>query len=96
MNIAKTILEQIGGNRFAMITGSKNFIRGRDSLTFQIPRNISGANRCKITLNANDLYDVEFFRSTIKSHSIKKVSNDVFAEDLENIFENVTGLYTRF
>ena len=37
--IAKTILEQMGGRRFAVMTGSKDFIGLRNGLQMSLARN---------------------------------------------------------
>ena len=42
--IAKTILEQIGGRRFAAMTGSKDFIDMGNGLRMSLARNRTSAN----------------------------------------------------
>ena len=46
--IAKTILEQIGGRRFAAMTGSKDFIDMGNGLRMSLARNKTSANRLDI------------------------------------------------
>ena len=43
--IAKTILEQIGGRRFAAMTGSKDFTDMGNGLRMSLARNKTSANR---------------------------------------------------
>ena len=43
--IAKTILQQIGGKRFATMTGSRNFIDMGNGLRMSLARNKTSANR---------------------------------------------------
>ena len=49
--IAKTILQQIGGNRFATMTGSKDFIDLGNGLRMNLSRNKTSANRLDILLD---------------------------------------------
>lgn len=91
-NVAQNILNQLGGKRFIVMTGTNNFVGGENYLTFHLPsRKI---NYIKITLNSNDLYDVEFIK--IHGANIRTVSKfeDVFCDNLVEIFESETGLYT--
>ena len=67
MNVPATILEQLGGRRFAVMTGSKDFVGDGDTLRMSLARNSSGANRLEITLNGLDLYDMRFYRRTGKN-----------------------------
>ena len=46
--IAKTIFEQIGGRRFAAMTGSKDFIDMGNGLRMSLARNKTSANRLDI------------------------------------------------
>lgn len=107
MNIPAIILEQLGGRRFIVMTGSKDFIGDKDTLRMSLARNSSGANRLEITLNGMDLYDMRFYRraggkfnpktyefTPIKEKDIK-VYHDVWCDQLEELFREVTGLETR-
>ena len=95
LQIAKTILSQLGGNRFVAMTGAKSF--GYDSkgssvsLQFRIGRNAKQVNIVKINyIRGKDLYEMEFYKGT---KLLKKVSN-VYADQLRKIFTKHTGLYT--
>lgn len=48
--IAKTILQQIGGHRFAAMTGSHDFINLGNGLRMSLSRNKTSANRLVIDL----------------------------------------------
>lgn len=50
--IAKTIFEQIGGRRFAAMTGSKDFIDMGNGLRMSLARNKTSANRLDIIYDA--------------------------------------------
>ena len=96
MRVAETILEQLGGNKFCMMTGAKNLGGTENSLSMRIGRNKTSSNYLKITLNMMDLYDVRFSRVT-KMMSERSVTeyNDVFCENLVEVFEKHTGMYTK-
>lgn len=95
-HIAETILSQLGGRRFTSMTGAKNFVAlTTGGLQFDIPKIFDKpAFRMQIRLNSSDLYDLTFFKG--KGVNIKKTKeiNDVYAEDLCDIFEVETGLLT--
>lgn len=97
MTVAKIILSQLGGNRFVAMTGSKNFIDGGDSLQFDIGRGATNkANKCRVTLTADDLYTVEFFKwnaRKLEMTSVGKVTG-VYNDMLRETFTSHTGFYT--
>ena len=69
----KTIVEQIGGNKFLVMTGSKFQYYGYDKLGYvylmiKLTKNTSKSQYLKIQLNGTDLYDLTFSR-------IKKTQN---------------------
>ena len=99
--IAQTILAQLGGNRFIAMTGASSFsswhaidnIRG--GLTFRIPRNNSiRATSVRIYLMDSDTYRVQFCTMKDYEFIIIATREDVYADNLRTIFEEVTGLYT--
>ena len=95
MSVATTILNQLGGNKFRVMTGAKNFMEHGNALSMRIGRNSSNSNYLKITLNDSDLYDVRFSKVT-KMGEEKSVRefNDVYNDMLVEIFESHTGMYT--
>lgn len=112
MTTAQTILEQLGGNKFIVMTGAKDFKALNEyggALYFTIGKNASKANRVKVTLMYDDTYTITFYKYTPYSFKIKNdgtfketfESNKVIAERqgvyfdmLQDIFTEVTGLYT--
>lgn len=101
--VAKIILEQIGGRRFIVMTGSKNFLAMDNGLRMDLSKNNSGANRCEIILTAMDDYTVRFYklnRTTLaragRLNPIKEIAKHegVYADQLQDIFTSVTGLFT--
>ena len=95
MSVATTILNQLGGNKFRVMNGAKNFMDHGNALSMRIGRNSSNSNYLKITLNDSDLYDVRFSKVT-KMGEEKSVRefNDVYNDMLVEIFESHTGMYT--
>ncbi len=109
MRVADIILQQLGGNRFAAMTGSKMFIADGNSLKMNLAKNASKANRLTVTLDeATDTYKMRFYRYTAGRLNKKtfawtpdKVTevaeySDVYCDQLQELFTEVTGLYTHF
>ena len=96
MRVATEILNQLGGNKFVVMTGAKNLGATDNSLSMRLPRNASGANYLKITLNSMDLYDVEFLSIRGMKVTPKKEFNNAYNDMLVSLFEKTTGLYTKF
>jgi hypothetical protein len=107
MEIANTILQQLGGNKFIAMTGSKNFLAIDNGLKMNLAKNNSGANILTIKLTGDDLYDMEFIKFTSFKFNIKtmttreekvetiSISEGVYDDKLAEIFTRVTGLHTR-
>lgn len=95
-------MQQIGGKRFAIMTGSRNFMNLGDGVRMNLARNKTSANRLAITLDkGTDTYRMQFYRMTVSKHFEVKtkdiaVYEGVYCDMLEEIFTSVTGLYTRF
>ena len=96
LKVAETILEQLGGNHFRMMTGAKNLAGDENSLSMRIGRNSSNSNYLKITLNSMDLYDMEFAKVSRmgEKKSVTEYS-DVYNDMLTDVFEKHTGMYTK-
>lgn len=101
--IAQTILEQIGGRRFAVMTGSKNFTDLGNGLLMSLVKNTTSANRLEIIYDeVTDLYNMRFYRKTFSKKTFESKTKDiakyegVYFDMLEYIFTEETGLYTRF
>ena len=106
MRIAETILEQLGGNKFVVMTGAKNFISDGNTLRMTLPKNMSKANRLYITLDADDTYTMRFFKFTagrlnkktfeFTEDKVKEIRtvNGVYCDMLQDIFTETTGMYT--
>jgi len=95
LKVAETILEQLGGNHFRMMTGAKNLGGTEDSLSMRIGRNSSNSNYLKITLNSMDMYDMEFCKLTRmgEKKSVTEYKN-VYNDLMRGTFTAHTGMYT--
>lgn len=100
MSVADTILQQLGGNRFRVMTGAKHFLSDGNALVFRLPRGFArdGINAVRITLDPSDTYTVKFFKvGTARSgykHTTVKETSGIYAEDLQPLFKTTTGLDT--
>lgn len=95
MQVAQTILQQLGGNKFVAMTGSKNFIASENFLRMNLTRNKAKAKWLKITLNANDTYTMDFFTADKNFNLTSKVKfEDVYCDQLCFLFTKATGLFT--
>ena len=104
--VADIILQQLGGQRFAVMTGASHFISDGNTLQMALPRNHSKANRLYITLAGDDTYTMRFFRFThgrldtktyeFKPDKVTEVAEfkGIYCDQLRSIFEQVTWLYT--
>lgn len=94
-DIAQTIYEQLGADRFAFMTGAKNIVGLDEGLMFSIPRNQSPYNKVRITLTPDDLYNVEFFKMNRLGDISKQAGYPgMYADQLRALFTRVTGLET--
>ena len=76
--IAKTIWKQIGGRRFATMTGSKDFINMGNGLRMSLARNKTSANRLDIIYDAGaDLYNMRFYRKTFNKKTFECRKTDI-------------------
>ena len=98
--IAQTILQQLGGNKFIAMTGAKNL--GFDSkgskttLSFKIGRNAKSINYVKVDyISGKDLYDMSFFRLRAGQLKLIKKVSSIYGDQLQKFFTKNTGLYTR-
>ena len=86
--IANTILQQLGGHGFTVMTGSRNYINLGNGLQMSLAR------------NKTDTYTMYFYRQTLTKYADIKVKEiakyeGVYFDMLQQIFTDVTGLYTR-
>ena len=93
--IAQTILQQLGGNKFIAMTGAKNLGFTNKGIQMKIGRNAKGVTHVIIDLDrGKDLYNIEFVKIRgVKRTTVKKLKG-VYADQLGKIFTKYTGLRT--
>lgn len=95
MQVAQTILQQLGGNKFLAMTGSKNLASGSNYLRMNLVTNKTKAKYLYIYLEANDTYRMEFVSVNRNlDRVVKKEYTDVYFDQLQELFTEATGLYT--
>jgi hypothetical protein len=101
MTQAQEILNQLGGNKFIAMTGSKNIFSTDNGMTLSmhLTKNIAKAKYLQITLTENDTYTMIFSKQVGKKYQeeiveVKKIEN-VYADMLNTLFESTTGLRTK-
>lgn len=93
--VAQTILQQLGGNKFAAMTGAKNFVGGENALSFFIGKNSKSINRVFIQYDTgNDLYNMVFQRYRKLESKVIRSFEGVYASDLQRLFTLATGMNT--
>jgi len=95
--IAKTILEQMGGTRrLQMFLGANNFVALPNGVMFMFPnKQRSKGNKVVVKLMPSDTYRMEFWNVAGGKAKLVKKFDDVYAEDLVEQFESQTGWYLR-
>lgn len=96
MALAETILDQLGGQRFIVMTGAKAFIAIESGLQFKLSSRLTqrGIDTVRITLTPKDDYNVEFGRVRKLVYSVIESVDGVYCDQLQEVFTNTTGLYT--
>jgi len=96
--IARTIFSQLGGQRFAAMTGAKHLTSTDKGLAFRLPARFAknGINYVNITLDSMDTYSVTFYKAVFSRGQTKLVKSfdGVYNDMLQNIFTDATGLDT--
>lgn len=99
LQIADTIYRQLGGRRFIAMTGARNLVASgaHRSLIFSIPTS-RGINRVQIALADDDTYAMTFYRPArsmrLDAAAVATVEQ-VYADQLTEVFEHHTGLATK-
>ena len=105
--VHEIILQQLGGNKFLAMTGSKNLMyssKEDNFLSMRLTRNKIGAQFLKITLKGDDTYTMTFSKSQkvmdrtigikVDQIVILKEIDGVYCDMLQDVFTEYTGLYT--
>ena len=95
IDVATTIINQFGPT-FPRMVGLKNVVAIEGGVQFGHAKGKQGINKVVVTLNAGDTYDLHFWRITAKTCKEIVGVGDIYNDQLGNIFEDITGLYTHF
>lgn len=91
--VARTILDQLGGGRFLVMTGARDLSCSdaeRGSLSMVLP---SGkARRVTITLTHTDTYTLTAWS---RGGAVKAHTGGIYSDQLSQVFESMTGLATK-
>ena len=92
----KQLLQQLGGNKFIMMTGAKNLAvdKAKNTLHMKIGRNAKGVSHLRIKLTGADLYDMEFLQIRAGNIKVKAKVKGIYADQLQKMFTKHTGMYT--
>lgn len=98
LDVANTIVQQLGGRKFIAMTGARNFV-GRDTgVSFRLPGSggftKQGINVVAIELTPADTYTVLFSRLRAGVLKVLAEHHDVYFDSLQEIFTRETGLAT--
>lgn len=96
MTIAREILKQLGDSKFIAMTGAKHLADMQDGLSFQLSSRMTRnhCNAVKITLTPMDTYQIKFLKICSTELKTIKIIDDVYNDQLQEIFTNETGLET--
>lgn len=75
------------------MTGARNLVDCGNSLMFHIPET-KRINHVKIILTEDDLYTMRFGRISKLDYQLIEEVSDVYCDQLQSVFTEVTGLYT--
>ena len=98
MEAANIIKAQIG-SRAAMMLGASNFgghqtKAGEPTLSFKIGRNSKTISHIYVILEASDTYRVQFLRCRKFDRTVVSEAAGVYAENLNSVIEEHTGMRT--
>lgn len=100
-SVYQQILHQLGGSKFLVMTGASKFVHGYEQiddsypfLAFRIPKASKGINQVKIVLTPSDTYIMKFFTSHRGNYILVNQIDNIYVEQLQDIFTQQTGLLT--
>ena len=95
--VARTILQQLGGNRFIAMTGAHTLTDHGEALSFRIPERTTRdhINYVKIELLPIDEYELTFGRIHNRNYVVVTTIDFVPVENLRETFTRFTGLETQ-
>lgn len=90
--IVTTIVNQLGGNQFVLMTGAQ-LMRDGAKLIVKF-KGSKVANYMTIVLNSMDTYDVQFSKVREGKQTNIREYDGMYCDQIRNLFERVTGLRT--
>lgn len=92
--VAQTILEQLGGGMFLLLTGAKDLVGGDNRLTMTLPDTKHGRHvKCVIELTPMDDYTIKVGKMRYFDFEVIEKAEGVYCDTLKDNFEEMTGLY---
>lgn len=93
LTVAREILNQLGGNMFRMMVGAHSLVGSDNSLTVGF-KGSRKWNKVKIELTPMDVYKVTFYKIGPKTFKESTPHEEIYNDNLRELFERETGLYT--
>jgi hypothetical protein len=97
-DVAQTILAQLGGRRFLVMTGATQLLGSETMLMFALPKTPDYVkdkiNKVRITLKLNDTYTITYYYVRGMQCKTIAIESNVYADNLQACFTRVTGLET--
>ena len=96
MEIANTILAQLGGGKFKVMTGAKHIFAIESGLSFKIPGTYTKhhINFVQILLEPSDTYRMKFYKVRGREVRLMAEHSMIYDDMLQRIFTAETGLDT--
>ncbi|NTZ48354.1 hypothetical protein FCM30_21690 [Lelliottia aquatilis] len=98
IEIANTILAQLGGNRFIAMTGAKNFLALTPGLQLDLPKKAhfvkNGITRFCVELTPADTYTIKTWKIRGMNAQLVDTQENVYCDELQSVFTELTGLDT--
>jgi len=95
-NLALQQLCQGPTGRLKVMVGASQFVKSDEDNYIQFSfKGCRKANKCRITLRADDTYNLTFFKFNRKTYDCPQVHEveGAFCDMLKDCFESFTGLY---
>lgn len=94
--VAGVILDQLGANRFMVMTGARDLVATSKGLQFRLPARfaVGGVNMVRVELEPSDTYAVIVGRYRALEFKEKARAELVYGDQLQVAFTRLTGLDT--
>lgn len=89
----QTTINQLGGRMFTMMTAASYYKVNENTLRVKF-KGSKNANCMDISLNENDLYNVKFIKIWGANVTYVDSASDLYCDQLQSYFTEVTKLYT--